>query len=58
MTDIVGKVNSTTYTISQQLIDQLMVTHGIDAIKEIEQALNKHSELISQIEKNENKSTE
>ena len=58
MTDIVGKLNSITYTISQELVDRLMSTHGIDAIKEIEQAIAKHQELTTQIEKNENKSTE
>lgn len=58
MTDIVGKVNSATYTISQELVDRLMTTHGIDAIKEIEQALAVQPDLTLQTEKNENKSTE
>lgn len=47
---VTGEINGIRYYVDQSVIDQLKQRHGIDAIKEIENALKK--------ENNENSSTE
>jgi hypothetical protein len=39
--NVTGKVGDISYTISQQVIDDLKKYHGLDAVKEVKEALQK-----------------
>ena len=42
--EVTGKVGGISYTIDQSIVDRLKAEHGIDAVKEIEQALKKENQ--------------